>query len=137
MTQTVIQEVAKGKHLTEKQEALLNNVRKGLHPKKAALKAGYSASSVYAAIRGLKNEIVELSELALIQYGPEAAKVHGDILTAKKPIPQANVKLSASQSILDRIGLGKKDSLKVEHEVRGGIFLIPSKVPLEEKVINE
>jgi len=138
MSKSIVQEAAKGRKLTEKQEALLENFRSnGFDSKKAALKAGYPKTGIYAAIRSLKEEMIEIAELTLIQHGPMAAKMQGDILTAKKPIPQANVKLSASQSILDRIGLGKKDSLKVEHEVSGGIFLMPSKAPMQEKIINE
>lgn len=137
MSRTITQEVAHGRKLTEKQTALLDNFRKnGLDPVKAAVAAKYSKNSIYAAIRSVKDELIEIAEMIMVQHGPRAAQTQVDILVAKKPVPQANVKLSASQSILDRIGLGKKDSLKVEHEVSGGIFIIPAKAPLE-RVINE
>ena len=139
MGKSIIQEAAKGRNLTEKQIALLENFRtNGFNAKQAALDAGYSATNIYTAIRALKDEMLELAEMTLVEHAPLAAKFQGDLLTSEKPIPQANIKLAASQSILDRTGLGKKDSLKVEHEVSGGIFILPSKKPIiEGEVIKE
>jgi hypothetical protein len=54
-------------------------------------------------------------------------------MDSDKPIPQANMRLQAAQTILDRIGLGKADRLDVSHEVRGGIFILPAK---EELIIE-
>jgi len=139
MSRTITQEVGHGRKFTEKQTALLDNFRtNGLDPMKAAIAAKYSKTSAYAAIRSVKDELIEIAETIMIQYGPKAAQTQVDILIAKKPVPQANVKLSASQSILDRIGLGKKDSLMVEHAVSGGLFILPAKQQVKvEKIINE
>ena len=139
MSKSIVEQAnKKGRNLTEKQVALLDNARSnGFDLKKAALDAGYGEKSIYQAINSLKDEIIELTELTMIQHGPLAAKTHVDILTATEPVTQGALKLSASQSILDRIGLGKRDSLKVEHEVSGGIFIMPAKAPLQEKIINE
>ena len=49
-------------------------------------------------------------------------------MTADSSIPQANVKLQAAQTILDRVGLGKQDRVEVNHNVKGGIFILPEKV---------
>ena len=49
------------------------------------------------------------------------------MLESDKPLPQANVKVQAAQTILDRVGLGKKERLDVNHNVQGGIFILPEK----------
>jgi len=54
-------------------------------------------------------------------------------MDSEKPIPQANMRLQAAQTILDRIGLGKSDRLDVSHKVEGGIFVLPAK---EEVIID-
>ena len=48
-------------------------------------------------------------------------------MDSEEPIPQANVRLQAAQTILDRIGLGKTDRVDVNHTTNGGVFILPSK----------
>jgi hypothetical protein len=56
-----------------------------------------------------------------------------DIMDSNVPIPQANMRLQAAQTILDRTGLGKQERLEVKHKVEGGLFILPAK---EEIIIN-
>ena len=42
-------------------------------------------------------------------------------------MPQANVKLQAAQTILDRVGVSKTERLQVDQNVNGGIFILPEK----------
>ena len=59
----------------------------------------------------------------------EAAKLAG---YSKKPIIQANNKLAAATTLLDRVGVSKVDKIDVNHNVQsGGIFLMPDKKPLD------
>ena len=94
--------------LTEKQENFLNNVieTKG-NLKLSAELAGYSGNH-YQVIQSLKQELVDLASDVLAKEAPSAAFKLVDVLTTDKPIPQANVKVQAAQTILDRVGLGKK-----------------------------
>ena len=48
-------------------------------------------------------------------------------MNSNKPIPQASNKLQAAQTILDRAGVVKTDKLDVNHNVSGGIFILPEK----------
>ncbi len=48
-------------------------------------------------------------------------------MNSNKPVPQANNKLQAAQTILDRAGVVKTDKLDVNHNVSGGIFILPEK----------
>jgi len=46
-------------------------------------------------------------------------------------MPQANVKLQAAQTILDRVGLGKQERMSIDHNVSGGIFILPEKKAID------
>ena len=48
-------------------------------------------------------------------------------MKSDKPVPQANNKLQAAQTILDRAGVVKTDKLDINHNVSGGIFILPEK----------
>ena len=46
---------------------------------------------------------------------------------AEKAIAQANNKLQAAQTLLDRVGIAKTDTLNVNHQASNGIFIMPDK----------
>ena len=48
-------------------------------------------------------------------------------MNSDEAIPQANNKLQAAQTILDRVGIAKAERLDVNHKVSGGIFIMPEK----------
>jgi hypothetical protein len=50
-----------------------------------------------------------------------------DIMDSNAPVPQANVRIQAAQTILDRVGLGKKETLDVNVNSTGGLFILPTK----------
>ena len=52
-------------------------------------------------------------------------------MKSDKPVPQANNKLQAAQTILDRAGVVKTDKLDVNHNVSGGIFILPEKQTID------
>jgi hypothetical protein len=52
-------------------------------------------------------------------------------MNSNKPVPQANNKLQAAQTILDRAGVVKTDKLDVNHNVSGGIFILPEKQTID------
>jgi phage terminase small subunit len=122
------------KELTTKQQTFLDNlVETGGDPKEAARLAGYSENGHWQVAQALKNEIIELASNILAQSAPKAAMKLVDIMDSNAPIPQANMRLQAAQTILDRTGLGKQERLDVKHKVEGGLFILPAK---EEIVIN-
>tara|TARA_R110000824_G_scaffold77384_1_gene195738 strand:+ start:133 stop:528 length:396 start_codon:yes stop_codon:yes gene_type:complete len=122
------------KELTTKQQTFLDNlVETGGDPKEAAKLAGYSENGHWQVAQALKNEIIELASNILAQSAPKAAMKLVDIMDSNAPIPQANMRLQAAQTILDRTGLGKQERLDVKHKVEGGLFILPAK---EEIIIN-
>jgi len=52
-------------------------------------------------------------------------------MKSNKPVPQANNKLQAAQTILDRVGVSKTDRIDVNHNTGGGIFILPEKKAIE------
>ena len=122
------------KELTVKQQGFLDHlVDTGGDLKEAAALAGYAENGYWHVARALRNEIIELASSILAQSAPKAAMKLVDIMDSNTPIPQANMRLQAAQTILDRIGLGKKDTLDINHKVEGGLFILPAK---EEIIID-
>ena len=131
-----LQSVDSSKHrkLTEKQEKFLDALSgEASGDIKTALQiAGYEDTSYYAVVKSLRQEIIDTANTILAQSAPKAAMKLVHVLDSENPLPQANIKIQAAQSILDRVGLAKADRLDVNHKVEGGIFLLPAK---EEVVI--
>jgi hypothetical protein len=114
--------------LSEKQQSFLDNlVNTGGDPKKAAELAGYAEGSYSQVIKSLKEEMIDLASHILAQSAPKAAIKLVHVMDSEDPIPQANIRLQAAQTILDRIGLGKTDRVSVNHTSDGGIFILPAK----------
>ena len=122
----------KRRELTEKQQSFLDNlVETQGDAKKAAELAGYS-SHYHHVVKTLKSEILELTQEVLANSAPKAAFKLVEIMDSKRPIIQANNKLAAAQTLLDRVGVGKVERVDVNHNVNsGGIFLMPDKKPLD------
>ena len=115
------------RQLTEKQENFLNNLieTKG-DLKLSAELAGYSGNH-YQVIQSLKKEIVDLATNVLAREAPRAAFKLVEVMSSTDAIPQANIKLQAAQTILDRVGVAKTERVDVNHNVSGGIFILPEK----------
>ena len=120
------------RELTDKQQAFLTHlVETQGDAKKAAELAGYS-SHYHHVLKTLKSEILELTQEVLANSAPKAAFKLVEIMDSKRPIIQANNKLAAAQTLLDRVGVGKVERVDVNHNVNsGGIFLMPDKQPLD------
>ena len=122
------------KELTTKQQNFLDNLMTtGGDLKKAAELSGYAKNGHWQVAKALKHEINDMASGILAQSAPKAAMKLVKIMDSDEPIPQASVRMQAAQTILDRIGLGKKDSLDVNHKVEGGLFILPAK---EEIIID-
>jgi hypothetical protein len=126
-------QTSKERELTEKQQKFLDClIQTGGDPKYAAELAGYAEGSYSQVVKSLKNEIIELASHILAQSAPKAAMKLVQVLDSDDPMPQANVKLQAAQTILDRTGLGKQDRLEVNVESEGGaLFILPAKTVVE------
>ena len=118
--------------LTEQQQTFLSNLAttaKG-DINKALSIAGYKETSYYNVINSLKDEIIDVATKILAKSAPLASQKLVEILNSDDPIPQVNAKLQAAQTLLDRVGVAKKDKLEVTHTAASGIFLLPEKAKL-------
>ena len=124
--------------LTERQQKFLDClIQTGGDPKLAANLAGYAEGSYLQVIKSLKNEIIELASNILAQSAPQAALKLVQVMNTDDPMPQANVRLQAAQTILDRTGLGKQDKLDVNVESEGGsLFILPAKTVVEGEYVE-
>ena len=115
------------RNLTDKQKSFLDNLvaTEGDFKKSAEL-AGYSGNH-YQVLKSLKEEVVDLASDVLARSAPKAAFKLVEMIDSNRPIPQASQKLNAAQTILDRVGVAKTDRVQVDHNVQGGIFILPEK----------
>ena len=121
------------RNLTEKQEKFLSNlIETRGNLKLSAELAGY-AGNHYQVINSLKQEIVELASTVLAREAPKAAFKLVEVMDSDVAMPQANVKLQAAQTILDRVGVAKTERLQIDQNVNGGIFILPEKQLIDIK----
>ena len=117
------------RNLTDMQEKFLDVLygeAQG-NPREAARLAGYSENSYPKVIRNLKKEIIELAETHLSTHSAKAATRLTDLLDEDGTTPHSNIRLAAANSILDRVGLSKKDQLDINMKAMHGIFILQAK----------
>ena len=133
-TNTSLQKITR--KLTEKQQSFLDYlIETNGNPKEAAELAGYSGNH-YQIIQTLREEIVDLASDVLARSAPQAAFKLIEVMNSDKSMPQVNTKLQAAQTILDRVGVSKRERLDINHNVNGGIFILPEKQPIEVEVVE-
>ena len=120
--------MSNNKELTTKQQSFLDSlVACNADTRLAGEMAGYAPTSINSVVKSLKTEILDLATNILAQSAPKAALKLVQVMDSEVPIPQANMRIQAAQTILDRVGLGKTDRLDVTVNTNGGLFVIPAK----------
>lgn len=122
----------KKRELNEQQQKFLDALA---HEAKGNIKhalsiAGYAETSQSNIVSSLKDEIVEVATKILAKSAPMASQKLVEILMSDDPIPQVGAKLQAAQTLLDRVGVAKRDKLDVTHTAASGIFILPNKEQL-------
>ena len=117
------------RNLTDMQEKFLNVLFGEAHgnPREAAKIAGYSEHSYPKVIRNLKKEITELAENHLSTHSAKAATRLTTLLDEDGTTPHTGIRLAAANSVLDRVGIVKKDQLDINMRAVHGIFILPAK----------
>ena len=131
--------------LTEQQQTFLSTLATSAKGdiNKALNIAGYKETSYYNVNQSVKDEIIDVATKILAKSAPQASQKLVEILNSDDPIPQVNAKLQAAQTLLDRVGVAKRDKLDVTHTATSGIFLLPEKKTLidgeaeEVEIIHE
>lgn len=129
MNNNFLPDLDKKKKLTEQQETFLNALGGEARGNivKAMEVAGYSPTSKSHLVDSLKEEIIDVAQKILATSAPKASQKLVEIMDSDDPIPQVSAKLQAAQTLLDRVGIAKREKLDVTHTAAGGIFLLPEK----------
>mgnify|MGYP003110601518 CR=1 FL=1 len=133
-------QVKEKKKLTEKQEKFLNELMaNGGHVKNAVLAAGYKEQSRSWLTRSLRDEIIDRTRNMLATNSVKAANriIEGLDADGTTPLNQMDMRLKTAETILDRVGLGKKQQVEVEGNIMHGIIMLPSKDKPKEIVIDQ
>ena len=92
--------------------------------------AGYADSTPTTAIvKGLKEEILEATQMYMARNAPKAAMAMTGALYDPTELGIRD-KMSAAKELLDRTGLVKTEKMQVE--ASGGVMLMPPKAVVEE-----
>lgn len=119
------------KQLTEKQELFLEKLYsdqcKG-NVGKAMVAAGYDTDSYkpHQIIKALSKQILERTEEWLAANSAKAGMAVTDIIDAPAVLG-AKAKLNAASTLLDRVGISKREKLDINAQGVGGIFILPPK----------
>jgi len=93
--------------------------------------AGYSdATTTTEIIKGLKEEILEATQMYMARNAPKAAMAMTGALYDPTELGIRD-KMSAAKELLDRVGLVKTEKMQVE--ASGGVMLMPPKAPVEDE----
>lgn len=125
----------KTRELNDQQKAFLNALfENGGNFSRACEVAGYSQGSIGYLKDNLADEIIEGARSILAGGAVKAANKLVATIDAPEIERGDNVRLQAAESILNRVGLGKKET--VEHNVQAihGVVLLP---PKKEMVVDE
>ena len=92
--------------------------------------AGYSAGTPTTSIvKGLKEEILEATQMYMARNAPKAALAMTGALYDPTELGIRD-KMAAAKELLDRVGLVKTE--KMEVKTSGGVMLMPPKANTEE-----
>lgn len=121
-------ESKRSKPFTELELAFMESyVENDFNAKSAGKDLSLQSGQLHALTRRLKNELIELMQAKLIIEAGVAVNTMVNILTSTDPIVQGELKFKAAQDIMNRIGLAKQEVVQHNHQVSGGLFIIPDK----------
>ena len=121
------------RQLTGKQQVFLDVLfdEAGGNMATAKKLAGYSeTSSTTEIVKGLKEEILEATQMYMARNAPKAAMAMTGALYDPTELGIRD-KMVAAKELLDRVGLVKTEKMQVE--ASGGVMLMPPKAPVEEE----
>ena len=120
------------RQLTDKQQKLLNVLfeEAGGDLVQAKKLAGYAdTSNTTEIVKGLKEEILEATQMYMARNAPKAAMAMTGALHDPTELGIRD-KMVAAKELLDRTGLIKTE--KVQVEAAGGVMLMPANAPVED-----
>ena len=135
MTNLLPQKPKQKKELTPKQEAFIDDlIQNGGNVSQAMRTAGYEQTSRAWLVKSVSEEIVERTQNYLAAHGMKAASNLITALDEDGTTPKGELRLKAAESLLNRIGIGSRET--VDHNVTAmhGVVILPNKQ--DEKIID-
>jgi hypothetical protein len=120
------------RQLTERQQKFLHVLFDEAGGDMVAAKklAGYAdTSSTNEIVKGIKEEILEATQMYMARNAPKAAMAMTGALYDPTELGIRD-KMSAAKELLDRVGLVKTEKMQVE--ASGGVMLMPPKAVIVE-----
>ena len=118
----------KERELTEQQQLFLTNLfENGGNPTQAALDAGYSQGSVAWLKRTLADEIIERTKDVLSLNAFRAANRLVSTIDNLTPERGDDLRLRAAESLLNRVGVAKQETMNHNVQAIHGVVLLPPK----------
>jgi hypothetical protein len=120
------------RQLTERQQKFLDVLFDEASGDMVAAKklAGYAdTSSTNEIVKGIKEEILEATQMYMARNAPKAAMAMTGALYDPTELGIRD-KMSAAKELLDRVGLVKTEKMQVE--ASGGVMLMPPKAVIVE-----
>lgn len=128
------QNQAKKPALTDKQEQFLDFLfENGGNVRQAAELAGYSSGSIAWLKDRLSEEIVERTKTMLASQSLQAANKLANLVTAVDIERGDDLRLRAAESILNRVGIAKQETMNHNVQAIHGVVLLP---PKKETIIE-
>ena len=127
-----IMESLVGRQLTAKQQVFINVLFDEAAGNVTLAKkiAGYAdTTSTSEIVKGLKEEILDATQLFMARNAPQAAVAMAGALMDPTELGIRD-KMSAAKDLLDRTGLVKTEKMQVE--ASGGVMLMPPKAVVED-----
>ena len=124
------------RQLTGKQQVFLDVLfdEAGGNMATAKKLAGYSeTSSTTEIVKGLKEEILEATQMYMARNAPKAAMAMTGALYDPTELGIRD-KMVAAKELLDRVGLVKTEKMQVE--ASGRVMLMPPKEPVEDDEVH-
>jgi phage terminase small subunit len=128
------QNQAKKPALSEKQEQFLDLLfENGGNVRQAAELAGYSSGSVAWLKDRLADEIIERTKTMLASHSLQAANKLASLVTAIDIERGDDLRMRAAESILNRVGIAKQETMNHNVQAIHGVVLLP---PKKETIIE-
>ena len=118
----------KSRELTEKQVLFLDNLfENGGNLRQAAEDAGYSGKSTTWLRNALADEIIERSKVLMAGHAVKAVQRLVETMDDDGSIPRSEIRLKAAEALLNRVGLGKQETINHNVQAVHGVVLLPPK----------
>lgn len=108
-------------------EYLFNDPECGRDTRRACEAAGYEMSYHTSLVKLLQDEILQRTNNELAMAAPKASNKLIKAMDEDGTVPKAAERLRAVESVLDRIGIAKKQEIAVTSESAIPLFILPEK----------